>query len=61
MVFLNQKFYQFNPELQVISQSTILTTEDTGIKYYLILVVKEYLLLVIFPLILINEMQVKLQ
>jgi hypothetical protein len=31
MVFLNHTFGQFNPDLQVISQYTILTIEDTGV------------------------------
>jgi hypothetical protein len=54
MVLLNLKICQFNPDLQVISQSTIHTIGDTGVPYILIEVAKEYILVVIFPLFFIN-------
>jgi hypothetical protein len=50
LMFLNHKFCQFNPDLQVISQSTILTIEDTGVPNYLIEVVGKYTSTVFSPL-----------
>jgi hypothetical protein len=54
MVLLKLKIFQFNPDLQVISQSTSLTIGDTGVGYILIKMWKEDTSVVIFPLFFIN-------
>jgi hypothetical protein len=58
MVFLNQKFCQFNHKLQVNSEFALPTIEDTEVPYYSMKAVKEYLLVVIFPFFFINRMLV---
>jgi hypothetical protein len=54
MVLLILKIRPFNLDLQVISQSTIHTRDETEVPYFLIEVAKEYTLVVIFSFFFIN-------